>query len=69
MFSLRLSEIRIHDWTDLEDEFRQFTQAFELYLSLPVDVPKDKAVGVANKVARWVSREESSLWLKDTPVF
>lgn len=47
----------------------QFTQAFELYLSLAPSVSRNRAVGVANAVARWIGKEEASLWLKDTPVF
>jgi hypothetical protein len=47
----------------------QFTQPFELYLALPPSLPKAACVSVANKVARWVRREEGNLFLKDAPVF
>lgn len=46
-----------------------FTQPFELYLTLPASFPKQSAVSVANKVARWVRVHEGTLFLKDAPVF
>jgi len=47
----------------------QITQMFEMYIAVSPRLPKSAVVGAANAVAKWVKKEESSLFLRDAPVF
>ena len=63
--TLKLQYIR----TDKEIVMGWITQPFELYIALSPRLPKAAVINAANAVARWVKKEEASLFLKDAPVF
>jgi len=63
--TLKLQYIR----TDSEIAMGWITQPFELYIALSPRLPKIAVINAANAVARWVKKEEASLFLKDAPVF
>lgn len=45
------------------------TRPFELYVAVSPLLPMSGVVATANRVAKWVSGEESRLFLRDAPVF
>ncbi|KAH8104565.1 trafficking protein Mon1-domain-containing protein [Cristinia sonorae] len=63
--TLKLQYIR----TEHESVMGWITQPFELYLALSPLIPKSAAINAANAIARWVSKEEKRLFLRDAPVF
>jgi len=63
--TLKLQYIR----TERESVLGWITQSFELYLALSSHLPKSGAVNAAHAVARWVTKEEKRLFLRDAPVF
>ncbi|KAI0031908.1 DUF254-domain-containing protein [Vararia minispora EC-137] len=62
---LKLQYIR----TDREGVLGWITQPFEMYIAVSPRLPKSATIGAANAVARWVKKEEASLFLRDAPVF
>ena len=61
-------------FTHLEDAHTcivhtQITTPFELYICTTSALPKSAVVNAANAVMRWVKKEESTLFLRDAPVF
>lgn len=49
--------------------YTQITTPFELYICTTSALPKSAVVNAANAVMRWVKKEESTLFLRDAPVF
>lgn len=47
----------------------QITKPFELYMCVSPSLPKSAVVAAANLVVRWVTAEESKIFLRDAPVF
>lgn len=45
------------------------TRPFELYIAVSPLLPMSAVVATANRIAKWVSAEESRLFLRDAPVF